>query len=99
MDAVNARYPKLGLLKNVWRKRGITINSESTSSESGDYKEETIMILSTPQLDGAVIQCAAKIRGSVSSYIYSKFAMLQVHPLPETVMNGGSNETATSPPQ
>ena len=99
MDAVSGRYPKVQLLKKIWKNRGITINFESTSSESGDYKEETIMILSTLQLDGAVIQCAAKTRGGVPSYTYSKFAILQVDPLPETTMSSGSNETDTSPPQ
>lgn len=99
MDAVSGRYPKVQLLKKIWKKRGIAINFESTSSESGDYKEETVMILATPHLDGAVIQCAAKTRSGVPSYTYSKFAILQVDHLPETTMSSGSNETAAFPPQ
>ena len=85
---------------NMWKRRkGITIvaksDTQTNSEENGckKLKVETIKILTTSQMDGAVIQCAARYGNKPPSYIYSKFAVLKA--LPDTT-EGSSSLTSPS---
>ena len=87
-------------LQRIWERIGITIEYESTTSESTGLQLATLQVLATSQMNGAAIQCVAiSTRNSVSSS-YSRFAVLQVQPLPVSMGNTASNGTtdATSPP-
>ena len=79
-------YHKSEILINMWKRQGITIVARSdtptVSEEHGCMKVETIKINTTSQMDGAVIQCAARYGKKPPSYIYSKFAVLKA--LPDT---------------
>ena len=79
-------YHKSEILINMWKRQGITIVARSdtptVSEEQGCMKVETIKINTTSQMDGAVIQCAARYGKKPPSYIYSKFAVLKA--LPDT---------------
>ena len=78
LNIVNDRYIKTRPLKKLWRKKGITIDSETTISESTDCEVVMIKILATSDMNGAVVQCAAiGTRQNVSSS-YSRYAVLQV---------------------
>ena len=103
LDEVNDCYLKGRALQRMWRRKGVTIQYESATSGSSRCKVQTIKVLITSEMDGAVVQCAAiGIRNNVSSS-YSKFAVLQVHSPPETAESSASDETTaapdTSPPQ
>ena len=97
MDEVRG-YHRSGVLKYRWGMQNINIVAQSdtrtVSEEHGcrKLKVETIKILTTSQMDGAVIQCAARYR-SKHSYIYSKFAVLKA--LPDTT-EGSSSLTSPS---
>ena len=97
---VNEHYYKIKRLQRMWKREGIIIGHESITSESTDCQLATLQVLATSQMNGAVIQCAAiSTRNSISSS-YSRFAVLQVQPLPESMENTASNGTtvATSSP-
>ena len=95
-----ARYHTSKVLIDMWKRRkGITIvaksDTQTNSEENGCKKRkvETIKILTTSQMDGAVIQCAARYGSKPPSYIYSKFAVLKA--LPDTT-EGSSSLTSPS---
>ena len=69
-------------------KKNITFQYETSSNSSSEAAE--IRLLTTSQMDGAVIQCAAT--GNSRSVVpsYSMFAILQVQPLPESSGDGAS---------
>lgn len=97
---VDEFYYRSRRLQRVWGLNGITIEPETSSSDSVDIETITIKVLVSSQMDGAVIQCAAiSTRGNAGSF-YSRFAVLQVLPLQESMENRASNETtaATSLP-
>ena len=98
---VNEHYYKIKRLQKMWRREEITIKHESTTSESTGCQLATLQVLATSQMNGAVIQCASiSTRNSVSSS-YSRFAVMQVQPLPDSMGNTASNRTTaagTSPP-
>ena len=80
----------------MWGKKGITIKHETTSSDSSDTETVTLQILATSQMDGAVIQCAAiAARNNIDSF-YSRFAVLQVQPLVDSLGSPASNGTTTA---
>ena len=98
MAVVNEFYYGSNRLQRKWGMKGITIEPETSSRDSVDIKTSTIHVLVTSQMDGAVFQCAA-IKDNVDPF-YSKFAVLQVPPLQESMENRANNETtaATSLP-
>lgn len=81
MDEVRG-YHRSVVLKSKWGKQGVTIEHTHTVSDARGCKKmkvETLKILTTSQMDGAVVQCAARYRGK-PTYIYSKFAILRTIP-------------------
>ena len=97
MKEVNEQYYKYEQLQRMWKRKGTTIQHESIISESTGCPVATLQILANTQMNGAVIQCGAiATRKSVGSS-YSRFAVVQVQPLPESIGNGaGSGTAATS---
>ena len=97
---VDEQYCKYKRLQRMWRRERITIQHESTISESTGCPVATLQILATSQMDGAVIQCAAIATRNSAGSSYSRFAVVQVQPLPESIGNGAGSGTtgATSPP-
>ena len=83
---LNERYIKARALKRVWGRQGLTISSETDTSESRGCEVVTLKILATSELNGAVIQCAAIATRQGVSSSYSKFAFMQV----EQAGSGGS---------
>ena len=97
MGEVNEHFFNNRRMQNRWGKKGITIQHKSPTSDSNDCEVVTMQILATSEMDGAVIQCAAiATRENVDSS-YSRFAVLQVQSLQETMENTASN-IAPSPP-
>ena len=78
LNIVNDRYLKTKFLRKLWRRKGITVDSEIAINESTDCEVVTIKILATSDMNGAIVQCAAiGTRQNVSSS-YSRYAVLQV---------------------
>ena len=78
LNIVNDRYLKTKSLRRLWRRKGITVDSETAINESTDCEVVTIKILATSDMNGAIVQCAAiGTRQNVSSS-YSRYAVLQV---------------------
>ena len=93
---VNESYYMSNRLRRIWGKKGITSESETSSRDSVDIETSTIHVLVTSQMDGAVFQCAAISTRYYADPIYSKFAVLQVPPLRESMENRASNETTAA---
>ena len=78
MGEINDRFCKIRALQRLWEKKGITLQHESTTSEYTGCKIVTLKILTTSQLDTAVLQCAAIATRRHVTSSYSKFAVVQV---------------------
>ena len=101
LGVVNGHYLKSKPLIKRWARKGITIEQETTDSESSGCEIQTIRIQATSQMSGAVIQCAAISTRNSASSSYSKFAILEVEALPEVAVaesSAGDQTTTTATP-
>ena len=96
LGIVDDRYIRIKPLKNKWSRKGVTIQNESVVSELTGCEVVTIKILATDGMNGAVMQCAAIVTREDLSPAYSKFAVMQVQPLPELEMSENSNNSTAA---
>ena len=95
MGVVDSHFYTSRKLKQVWRKKEITIK-RVPESENGDYESVMIRIRASSQMNGAVIQCGAIASGPNIIDLYSKFAVLRVEPAPEPESQESSGEDQTT---
>lgn len=78
--SLNERYVRTRALKRLWGRQGVTITSETDTSESSGCEVVTLKILATSELNGAIVQCAAIATRQGVTSSYSRFAFMQVEP-------------------
>ena len=80
------------------QRNGIQVEVSNTDpcTGSGDYTQQ-LRVLATPELNGTAVQCAAvAIRSAADGVFFSRYAVLMVEPIGESIISFHHNLTIDS---